>query len=566
MPNRTKALFIVTYAAHTLWIILLASVPPVSRDAVTHHLAVPKLWVEHGGIYEIPDVLFSYYPQLIDLLYTIPLIFGHDIAAKYIHFSFALLTALIIYLFVRRRISSGWGALAGLLFLTIPLIIKLSVTVYVDLGFIFFTTGALFSVAIWLEETNRTKWLLIAAVCSGLALSCKYNAILSFLILSLLIPFFFLHNRKNKHTKQIKAVRFALLFSCISILIFSPWLIRNYSLTGNPIYPLHHYFITTHLLAPNHLDKQVGSEYLPRQIIEKELLNGPSPLGPLSIRKLVYNEIPAYTMLIPLRIFYEGKDDNPRYFDGKLNLLLLLLPFALLLLGRKVDFHARETILFSSYAILLLLLTFLMANMRIRYVATIIPPMVVLTTYGIYIINKWLLQRFASTKVAYATTSLLISIYLLPNLIYSYDLYEKIDPVPYLISKISRQEYIQKHQPDYASIAMANKVVPPGGKVLGIYLGNRRYYFTVDAVLQNSIFFRIAEESESSEAIADRLTGLGYTHLLLRYDLFNQWLNKADQTTQTHVTVFFSDATRKLKAKEGYGLHEILSPTIDEQQ
>ena len=46
-----------------------------------------------------------------------------------------------------RVATSGiaWAALAGLLFLTLPLIMKLSVTVYVDLGLIFFTTAALFS-------------------------------------------------------------------------------------------------------------------------------------------------------------------------------------------------------------------------------------------------------------------------------------------------------------------------------------------------------------------------------------------------------------------------------------
>jgi len=34
--------------------VILASVPPVSKDALTHHLAVPKLFLKHGGIYEIP--------------------------------------------------------------------------------------------------------------------------------------------------------------------------------------------------------------------------------------------------------------------------------------------------------------------------------------------------------------------------------------------------------------------------------------------------------------------------------------------------------------------------------
>ena len=80
-------------------VVVLASVPPVSRDALTHHLAIPKLYLKHGGIYEIPGIIFSYYPMNLDLLYLIPLYFQNDIAAKYIHFLFALLTALFIYKF-----------------------------------------------------------------------------------------------------------------------------------------------------------------------------------------------------------------------------------------------------------------------------------------------------------------------------------------------------------------------------------------------------------------------------------------------------------------------------------
>ena len=155
MSARTRILFAAAYSLYVVWIVLLASVPPVSRDALTHHLAVPKLWVESGGIHERPDILFSYYPQLLDVLYMVPVALGSDGAAKYLHFAFALLTALLIFLFVRRRIGPSWAALAGLLFLTLPLIMKLSVTVYVDLGLIFFTTAALFSGVVYYRLSSR---------------------------------------------------------------------------------------------------------------------------------------------------------------------------------------------------------------------------------------------------------------------------------------------------------------------------------------------------------------------------------------------------------------------------
>ena len=86
-------------------ILVMAWVPPVSRDALTHHLAVPKLYVKHGGMYEIPSIAYSYYPGNLDILYLVPLLYGNDILPKLIHFAFALLTAWLIFAHLKRRPS-----------------------------------------------------------------------------------------------------------------------------------------------------------------------------------------------------------------------------------------------------------------------------------------------------------------------------------------------------------------------------------------------------------------------------------------------------------------------------
>ena len=184
---------------------------------------------------EVPDMEFSYYPQLVDLLYTLPVAIDFDIAAKYIHFLFALATALLVILFIKKYLGLFWGLLGGLMFLTIPVILKLSVTVYVDLGLLFFFTASLFSAIIWLENTDRVRWLIISGVCSGLALSTKYNAMLSVTILAILILYFYIKTRANKYSNQFSIIKYMSIFSLLALLVYSPWLIRNYSLTDNPI-------------------------------------------------------------------------------------------------------------------------------------------------------------------------------------------------------------------------------------------------------------------------------------------------------------------------------------------
>ena len=78
-------------------ITLLSLVPPVSRDALVHHLNIPKLYLHYGKMVEFPSMSFSYFPMNLDLLYMIPLWFGNDIIPKFIHFSFALFTAWLIH-------------------------------------------------------------------------------------------------------------------------------------------------------------------------------------------------------------------------------------------------------------------------------------------------------------------------------------------------------------------------------------------------------------------------------------------------------------------------------------
>ena len=101
-------------------IFILGSVPPISRDALTHHLFVPKLWIQNGNISPIPEIAFSYYPMNLDLLYAIPLLWGNDIVPKYIHFSFALGTAFLIYNFLKESAGKVFALAGCIFFLSIP--------------------------------------------------------------------------------------------------------------------------------------------------------------------------------------------------------------------------------------------------------------------------------------------------------------------------------------------------------------------------------------------------------------------------------------------------------------
>lgn len=191
LPFWRKIPFLLTTGALLFQIVaisILCSVPPVSRDALTHHLALPKIYLEKGLTTELPYIPFSYSPMNVDLLYMMTLSLAEDVAAKYIHFAFGLLTAFAIYLLLSKWIDRLFGLLGAYLFLSLPVIVKLSITVYVDLGLAFFSMAALYAIVQWLGERLRMRYLCMAAIFCGLALGTKYNALPLFCIMTLSIP------------------------------------------------------------------------------------------------------------------------------------------------------------------------------------------------------------------------------------------------------------------------------------------------------------------------------------------------------------------------------------------
>ncbi len=529
---------------------IMCAVPPVSRDALTHHLAVPKLYLQHGGIYQIPHIEFSYYPMNLDLLYMLPLAFGNDIIPKYMHFAFALFTALLIYRHVRRRLSLGYACFAVLFFLSLPVILKLSITAYVDLGLVFFSTAALLLLIQWAEAGFAMRYLVYAGACCGLAMGTKYNGMITFFLLSLAIPVIYLRyanslTRQLPTHHQLKGVGHGVLFALLALLLFSPWMLRNYAWTGNPVFPLYrsHFPSTTAATAPAILKSGYVSKVK----------------GHFAIRKHVYQEPWYQIALIPLRIFFQGKDDDPKFFDGRLNPLLLVLSvFAFIGISsdsRKLRFEKKLLLYFAG---LYLMIVFLQVDMRIRWVGPIIPPLVILSAHGLHNliakakhIGKAPVRQGAMVGIGIAV----IAGFGL-NAEYLQGLFQKVDAVSYLNGNISRTDYIQHRRPEYAAIEFINQNLPADARVLAIFLGKRRYYFDRDVYFVNQLHWttRLSSNIEGLE----RLRQSGFTHIIVRYDLFNSAMQRQLTADQAGWLVkFFNEHATLLFRRDGYGVYKL---------
>ncbi len=487
--------------------IIIALTPPIARDVLIHHLAIPKLWLKHGGFYDIPWAEFSYYPMNVDLLYLIPLYFGNDIIPNFIHMSFGIGTAFLIYHYLNKKIGRLAGLLGVVIFISTPIIVRMSTTAYVDLGLVFFTAASVLAFIRWRNgEYKEYKWLFISSIAMGFALGTKYNALIVWFFLLLAIVFVY----SRDTGKQGKAIGYGLFFFVVSLVIFSPWLIKNMILTGNPLYPLFKNIFNSSMA-------NVSGAY--------SVVSGGSYMGMFKMRELLYGENIWEILLIPIRFFFQGQDNSMRYFDGVLNpILILAVPFAFMNRQAKAD-----KLLFLFFSMFLIFAAFFLDQLRIRYFLPVVPFLVILTVTGLVNIFTWVTDRAKPFKELCICGLLIILFFLAAkNIIYLKNYFQIIQPVNYILNKESKDEFITRHDRSYPAMIYINKHTPENARIRLILLAGRGYYleriYEEDTSSGIDIIRGLVNASGDDKSFQRYLDSLACTHLLIRYELFQQFL------------------------------------------
>ncbi len=545
--------FCVPISFHLCCILLLSSVPPISRDALIHHLAIPKMYLLQRGMYEIPSMHFSYFPMNLDLLYLLPLHFNFDIGAKYIHFLFALFTAALIYRYLTEKLNRIYGLIGALLFLTTPIIVKLSVTAYVDLGLIFFSWACLYFVINWYDTHFKLRYLVFAGIACGLALGTKYNGLILLFIMAAMIPL--VYSRKmnqplaqnaarQRNVNSLKGLQWGAVFVLVALILFSPWMARNTIWKHNPVYPLYNSFFNP--------PQEAVQPAAPQE--ERE------PQNAFWMRRHVYNESFVQTVFIPVRAFFQGQDDNPKYFDGKLNPGLLLLPLLAFIWVREKRLMALRTHrnIFAVFAIIFTLFVLFQADFRIRYMAPALPPLVVLSVFGV----KNLVEHLSQRKTGFArllgqgAVVLFVSFVFLYNANYIRQQFDYIRPFDYLTKKVDRDTYVARYRFEQPVIVQANNILPKDARVLCLSIGDRTYYVERSVHLAEDFYNRKDGVFTESDLL-QKLSRYDTTHIIFHRDGYLDWVRTLPVTEMNTFENVFRNYTKVLYEENGVQLLEL---------
>ncbi len=523
---------IVLAAAVLVLIVVLmvpALTPPTVRDELIQHLALPKLYLAKGRIYEIPFMGFSYLPMNIDMLYLIPLAFGNDIAPRLIHMGFAVLTGLLVYFYLLPGSGRAYALLGLLLYLATPLVANLSRMAYIDNGSAFFSTLALFAALQWRSRDFETKWLVYAAVSMGLALGSKYNAAISFLLISMFILYAYARDRGS----SAGALKSVVIFTAIAFAVFSPWLIRNYIWRGNPFYPLWE-------SAMHSVSRGQGVH-----------ING--VMSPVAKRTILYNEGIFDILILPLRIFWEGMDNSIRGFDGVLNpLYLVFIPLAFIK-RRAGDGNVKFLLLFS---LLFFVLAFFAVDLVTRYLLPTLPLIVILVVLGFRNLR-------AVPKLSEGALVLMAALLVFDG-VYIAGLYKRSDPLSYLGGAETREQYLEKMLPDYKTTRYANRTLPADAVVMFLFTGDRGYYWDRDYFYggREGVFLKqYLQTSSSGRDLLEKFRGGGASHLFIHEALLAKFINDNFTDREKRVVLdFFNNYTERLHAANGFAVYAMKEP------
>ncbi len=522
---------------------LLCLTPPISRDALIHHLAIPKLWIRHGGWFETPWAEFSYLPMNIDLLYLVPLAFGNDVLPAFIHMLFGWGTGYLVYRYLRDQAGRTWGLVGLLVFATTPMVMRLSITAYVDLGMVFFTTASVLAYLRWRDGSYKeVKWLVVSAVFMGLAAGTKYNAFISWAFLNCAVCYLYARDSG----RQLQALRLGGLFFLVTLAVVSPWLVKNLILKGNPVYPLMDGLFTFIHGGREH------AAFLAAGDAESRGFNL------IRNRMLLYGEEPWQILLLPLRIFIEGKDHSWQYFDGILNpLFLFAVPFAFVGSDNR---HRTFFLLFVAFVFLISVLT---ADLRIRYILPLLPFATILAVLGIR--NVLESMRGMKPQVRTILKGVVIAVVFLligKNVYYLANQFAMIQPIPYIMGRESRDKFLSRTVASYPAASFINRTLPEDAIVYILYLSGRGYYLDREylhhAWLETRIVRAIERASVDTETLSAFLKSLGGTHMLVQEALLLKAIeDNIPQEKIGQVLGTLAKCLVKLHESNGHAVYEI---------
>jgi hypothetical protein len=552
--SRTRLALTILFAALIAVLMMRALAPPHAYDEAIYHLPATESFVDHGRIYPLVDNAAGNMPFLMQMVYALCLMAKTDIAPRVFSLLVALICALAIYGFCARFLSRRTGVVAAFAFFAAGMVIEVAVTCRVDVSLACVLFLATYAMMIHLH-TNDRGWLMASALMSGFALGIKHTAAVWILLLGVMVV---LESLLTKSAPLRLIIKRVLLYAALTLLVASPWFIKNQVWFHNPIYP----FATGEVAA---LDASGVHYFTPA---DDARLDAHFEQARQALPALVERRESELAAAVASRSiqhpphFWEYFTDADRYNLPEQyhdpNYLFLFAP--LLLIVRRSRRVLWLTALGVAYFVLLTQVIW-----HSRYLLPIYPALTIAVAYALTSLGEWAVAKGRSRLLCIAAKALpvvALIVTLGPLAFTSLMQSVQLRGPEYLVGQLSRRGFMSSVI-YYPTIDYINRTLPPTARVMMIgaqmSYGLKRDHIT-DTSLDTLGWQRLLLRNDSMAGVADDLKRQGVTHLLVGHSIFT-W-GAARGGSASLMTAKILEKSRKdyyLQLRNGVTLDRFLS-------
>jgi len=216
--------------------------------------------------------------------------------------------------------------------------------------------------------------------------------------------------------------------------------------------------------------------------------------------------------------------------------------------------------------VLFLIVVLFTTAFRIRYVAPVIPPLVLLSVFGlrkmIDAFETWRTGAWRTVGPVVVLIVMFLALYM--NVRYIVGQYRYVEPLSYLAGNVSRDQYITRYRPEYPAMQYINSRLPADAVVLFVFIGGRGYYcdrkYVLDMAYNRSLMQEVVGHAGRPVDIFLGLRDKGITHLLMHSSILSTWAESAfDDRSRKLVRYFFQQHAETIFSQSGYVLYTLRS-------
>lgn len=498
---------------------LAALAPPTDSDwdGLAEHLAQAKIYATEGRYEPLWYDHHSQFPALVQMLFTVGMLLQGPALAKLFHWGFAMLSLGAVYVIGERFCRRGSGKWSALVLATTPTMGWLAQIGYVDLGTTAYGLLAVLAFLDWRQTGGRRKAALSGVMC-GAMMATKMQGIPLFGLLVFAALLIWRRRRAARPWGLSTVVALGLTGAVLA----SPWYLKTWCLTGNPVYPFAYGVFGGKDWGPQEAasydydQKQFGVDHLPppeeysKLPRLQRLFAGPrSPknllLAPVN---LTVNPVPfaaqwrngAAALVPTLLMSWIG----PTYLVGLMALAVIWLARRR---GRSSEAPGRPSspvptaVSILLWLFLPLWIWWLMSMQLDRY---LLPSLALLAPVVGWVCCQGEGTWLRGIPALWAAVALgLVTCVAVPCLLYT-------------TGMVDREQYLSSLCEVYEPSLQLNRLVPTGGKAI-LYGEPRGFYLDCPYMWGDPGHHRLIpyERLTTPQALVAHLRGLGFTHVLL---------------------------------------------------